>query len=53
MPLQPFEIEIDVDMLCLESTSFRQLVEANDRDLTGSRTGSSRSSPTAGRCTTR
>ncbi len=35
MPLQPFEIEIDVDMLCLDSTSFRQLVEANDRDPDG------------------
>jgi L-erythro-3,5-diaminohexanoate dehydrogenase len=35
MPLQPYEIEIDVDMLCLDSTSFRQLVEANDRDPEG------------------
>jgi L-erythro-3,5-diaminohexanoate dehydrogenase len=35
MPLQPYEIEIDVDMLCLDSTSFRQLVEANDRDPGG------------------
>lgn len=31
-PLQPFELEIDVDTLCLDSTSFRQLVESNDRD---------------------
>jgi L-erythro-3,5-diaminohexanoate dehydrogenase len=32
LPLQPFEIEIDVDTLCLDSTSFRQLVESNDRE---------------------
>jgi len=32
MPIQPYEIEIDVDTLCLDSTSFRQLVQANDRD---------------------
>lgn len=32
MPLQPYEIEIDVDTLCLDSTSFRQLVESNERD---------------------
>jgi len=32
MHMQPFEMEIDVDTLCLDSTSFRQLVESNDRD---------------------
>jgi L-erythro-3,5-diaminohexanoate dehydrogenase len=31
-PMQPHEIEIAVDTLCLDSTSFRQLVESNDRD---------------------
>lgn len=30
--LQPFEMEIEVDTLCLDSTSFRQLVESNDHD---------------------
>jgi L-erythro-3,5-diaminohexanoate dehydrogenase len=32
LPLQPYEIEVAVDTLCLDSTSFRQLVESNDRD---------------------
>ena len=32
LALQPYEIEVDVDTLCVDSTSFRQLVEANDRD---------------------
>ena len=32
MRLQPYEIEVDVDMLCLDSTSFRQLTEANAGD---------------------
>jgi L-erythro-3,5-diaminohexanoate dehydrogenase len=32
LPLAPYEIEVDVDTLCLDSTSFRQLSEANDRD---------------------
>lgn len=32
MPMQPFEMEVAVDTLCLDSTSFRQLVESNDRD---------------------
>ena len=32
LPMQPHEIELDVDTLCLDSTSFRQLIEANDRD---------------------
>jgi L-erythro-3,5-diaminohexanoate dehydrogenase len=31
-PLQPYEIELDVSTLCVDSTSFRQLVESNDRD---------------------
>ena len=31
-PLHPQEMEIAVDALCLDSTSFRQLVESNDRD---------------------
>lgn len=34
MPLQPFEMEIAVDTLCLDSTSFRQLVESNHHDPT-------------------
>ncbi len=29
LPMQSYEIEVDVDTLCLDSTSFRQLVEAN------------------------
>jgi len=32
LPMQPHEIELDVDTLCLDSTSFRQLIEANDHD---------------------
>ncbi len=32
LPLQPYEIEIAVDTLCLDSTSFRQLVESCDHD---------------------
>ncbi|HTU30234.1 MAG TPA: hypothetical protein VMF07_12700 [Solirubrobacteraceae bacterium] len=32
LPLAPYEIEVDVDTLCLDSTSFRQLAEASDRD---------------------
>ena len=31
-PLQPYELELDVDMLCLDSTSFRQLAESNAHD---------------------
>ena len=31
MPMQPYEIEIGVDTLCVDSSSFRQLVESNDR----------------------
>lgn len=31
-PIQPYEIELDVDTLCLDSTSFRQLVESTGRD---------------------
>ncbi|MGH2859170.1 MAG: L-erythro-3,5-diaminohexanoate dehydrogenase [Solirubrobacteraceae bacterium] len=31
-PLRPYEIEIDVDTLALDSTSFRQLMEACDGD---------------------
>ncbi len=30
MPMQPYEIEIGVDTLCVDSSSFRQLVESND-----------------------
>jgi L-erythro-3,5-diaminohexanoate dehydrogenase len=33
LPLQSYEIEVEVDMLCLDSTSFRQLVESNDGDV--------------------
>jgi L-erythro-3,5-diaminohexanoate dehydrogenase len=32
LPRQPYEIELAVDTLCVDSTSFRQLVESNDRD---------------------
>jgi L-erythro-3,5-diaminohexanoate dehydrogenase len=32
LPLQPYEIEVAVDTLCLDSTSFRQLVESNGCD---------------------
>ena len=32
LALQPYEIEIEVDTLCLDSTSFRQLVESNEHD---------------------
>jgi len=32
LPLQPHEVELDVEMLAVDSTSFRQLVEAGDRD---------------------
>jgi L-erythro-3,5-diaminohexanoate dehydrogenase len=32
LPLQPYEIELDVDTLCVDSTSFRQLVESNEND---------------------
>jgi L-erythro-3,5-diaminohexanoate dehydrogenase len=31
MPMQPYEIELGVDMLCVDSSSFRQLVESSDR----------------------
>src|SRR5579864_3845015 len=34
LPLQPYEIEVDVDTLCVDSTSFRQLVASNDGDPT-------------------
>jgi L-erythro-3,5-diaminohexanoate dehydrogenase len=32
LPMRRYEIELDVDTLCLDSTSFRQLVESNDHD---------------------
>lgn len=32
LALQPYEVELAVDTLCVDSTSFRQLVECNDRD---------------------
>ena len=32
LPVQPYEVELAVDMLAVDSTSFRQLVESNDRD---------------------
>lgn len=32
LPMQSYEIELEVDTLCVDSTSFRQLVESNDRD---------------------
>jgi L-erythro-3,5-diaminohexanoate dehydrogenase len=35
LPLQPHEVELDVDMLAVDSTSFRQLVDSNDRAPTG------------------
>jgi L-erythro-3,5-diaminohexanoate dehydrogenase len=32
LPMQPYEVELGVDTLCVDSTSFRQLIESNDRD---------------------
>ncbi len=32
LPLQPYEIELDADTLCIDSTSFRQLAESNGSD---------------------
>jgi L-erythro-3,5-diaminohexanoate dehydrogenase len=32
LPMQPHEIELGADTLCVDSTSFRQLVESNDRN---------------------
>jgi L-erythro-3,5-diaminohexanoate dehydrogenase len=32
LPLQPYEIELGVDTLCVDSTSFRQLTESSDHD---------------------
>jgi L-erythro-3,5-diaminohexanoate dehydrogenase len=32
LPLQPYEVELAVEMLAIDSTSFRQLAEANGRD---------------------
>jgi L-erythro-3,5-diaminohexanoate dehydrogenase len=32
LPLQPYEIEVAVEMLALDSTSFRQLAESSDGD---------------------
>jgi L-erythro-3,5-diaminohexanoate dehydrogenase len=32
LPLQPYELELAVDMLAIDSTSFRQLSESTDRD---------------------
>jgi L-erythro-3,5-diaminohexanoate dehydrogenase len=32
LPMQRYEIELGVDTLCLDSTSFRQLVESNGHD---------------------
>lgn len=34
-PVRPYEIELGVDMLCLDSTSFRQLAESNSGDPVG------------------
>jgi L-erythro-3,5-diaminohexanoate dehydrogenase len=31
-PVRAYELELDVDTLCLDSTSFRQLAESNGRD---------------------
>ncbi len=33
LPMQRYEIEVDVDTLCLDSTSFRQLVESNAQSV--------------------
>ncbi len=35
LAMQPYEIELDVDMLALDSTSFRQLAEASGSDPAG------------------
>lgn len=32
LPLQPYELELAVDTLCIDSTSFRQLAQSSDRD---------------------
>jgi L-erythro-3,5-diaminohexanoate dehydrogenase len=32
LPMQRYEIELDVDTLCVDSTSFRQLAQSNDGD---------------------
>jgi L-erythro-3,5-diaminohexanoate dehydrogenase len=32
LPMQPYEIELEVDTLCVDSTSFRQLVESSGRN---------------------
>jgi L-erythro-3,5-diaminohexanoate dehydrogenase len=32
LPMQPYEIELDVDTLCIDSSSYRQLVESGGRD---------------------
>jgi|SRR5579884_77031 len=32
LPVQPYEVELAVEMLAVDSTSFRQLVESTDRD---------------------
>jgi L-erythro-3,5-diaminohexanoate dehydrogenase len=34
LPMQPYEIELEVDTLCIDSTSFRQLVESSGADAT-------------------
>lgn len=34
-PVRTYELELDVDTLCLDSTSFRQLAESNDGDPVG------------------
>jgi L-erythro-3,5-diaminohexanoate dehydrogenase len=34
-PVRPYEIELEVDTLCLDSTSFRQLADSNARDPVG------------------
>lgn len=34
-PVRPYELELEVDTLCLDSTSFRQLAESNGHDPVG------------------
>jgi L-erythro-3,5-diaminohexanoate dehydrogenase len=34
LPMQPYEIEVDVEMLALDSTSFRQIADSSEHDPT-------------------
>ena len=51
-PVRPFELELAVERLCLDSTSHRNIRERCEGDPDRMATGSSRSSAPAARCTT-